>query len=129
MLIPLLVIGAGAAAAWYFKFKNKSKTLTPKHAAVLQKALENKDPSKLAEAAEVFKSQGYVKEADLLKKRANLRNLPQATKKARRDALKKGLTLKDPTKVRLLADEFEKEGASGSAARLRQYADALTVTS
>jgi hypothetical protein len=51
--------------------------------------------------------------------------LPEATKAARRQVVAQLLTSNDPQKVRLAADAFEAESATGTAETLRDYAVGL----
>lgn len=122
--IPALVLGLGSLAA--YKVWKKKHRMTPERKKVYEAALKSlKDPAKLRELATAFRKEGLKEEADLLDKRAALRELPSDVKEGRREAFKKGMTSKDAAGIEKLAKEFEKEGATGAAAALREYAAGL----
>jgi hypothetical protein len=127
MPLPLLPLGVAAlagAAAW--KVRKKKTGLTPEREAVYVAALRTlKDPVGLRKLAEAFGKEGLLAERDLLLKRAALRDLPPETKKARREAFKKGMKSQDAAGIEALAKAFESQGASGAAATLREYAEGL----
>jgi predicted negative regulator of RcsB-dependent stress response len=124
VVIPALVVGLGGLAAW--KVWKKKHRMTPERKKVYEAALKSlKDPVKLRELATAFDKENLKEEAELLRKRAALRELPADVKAGRRDAFKKGMASKDPTGIETLAKEFEKEGATGAAAALREYAAGL----
>lgn len=128
MAIPLIWWGLGALAAGAAYKKHKSKKMSAEHELIFKNALQSlKDPAKLKELADAFEKEGLHDAAQLLRKRAILRELPPELKKARREALRKGLSSNDPKEVNELADAFEKEGATGAANDLRAYAKALTT--
>jgi hypothetical protein len=127
-MIPLVIpIGVGVligAAAWATR-KPKGE-MTPERTIVYDTALKTvKDPEKLKILSEAFRKEGLTAQADLLQKRATLRELPPDVKEARRAAFRKGMASTDPKAVNELADAFEKEGASGAADALRKYASGL----
>lgn len=128
LLLPVSIVALGGAA-WYAHTR-RDKAVTPQVAAerqaVFQSALDNvKDPIKLREIAKTFREQGLNAEADLLEKRAALRELPQDVKDGRREAFKKGMASSNPTEIRALANLFEQEGATGAAKALRDVAAGL----
>lgn len=126
--VPLAIVGLATGVGVVRHHNKKKHKLTPEQEKVYSQALKTlKDPVKLKALADKFAAQGFTHEADMLRKRAGLRALPVETKKARRAAFKKALTSKDPTKVHALADLFHKEGAVGSATRLREYAKGLIL--
>jgi hypothetical protein len=124
-LIPVAVIGLGVTAA-YKVYKKRNQGMTPERRKVYESALNTlKDPEKLRVLGAAFKREGLTEEATMLNKRAKLRELPPDVKAGRRDAFKKGMTLKNPINIEKLAVTFEKEGATGAAAALRKYAGGL----
>lgn len=131
MLPYLLLIGGLAAGGYYAKTQSEKNVpakgeLTPERQVIFETALnEVKDSAKLRALAKVFREQGLVKEADILDKRATLRDLPSDVKEARRDVFRKGMDSKDHVAVDNLAAAFEKEGATGAADALRKHAAAL----
>ena len=131
-LLPVTVVGLAAAAgvvAHKRAKKKRKKGMSPDQEKIYSAALQNlKDPAKLIELADKYADQGFKHEAEMLRKRAKLRQLPPDVKKQRKEAFRKGLKLQDPDKVQKLADLFEKEGATGSADALRKYAKGLPIT-
>ena len=131
MALPLLplAIATLVGGAFYASKPKESPgkgVVTPERALIFETALnEMKDADKLRKLAKVFRDEGLPAQAELLEKRAKLRELPPEVKEARRAAYKKGMASQDPVAVRSLADTFDKEGATGAAASLRKYADSL----
>lgn len=100
--------------------------LTPERQAVYEVALAKvMEPQKLEETARLFELQGLPAQADMLRKRARVRNLPPAQKKARREAYRKAINSADVEGVREMASAFAGEGCSGAALSLYEYADGL----
>lgn len=126
IVLPLVLLGAAGGAGYFRYRKKKQKKLTPDQEKIYSQALKSmEDPSKLNALAEKFEELGYKHQAEMLRKRAKLRALPPDVKAKRKKAFKDGMKLTDPLKVKQLADLFEKEGAVGSADKLRQYAKGL----
>lgn len=124
-LLPATVAVVAALAAWRYKRK---RGMTPQRRIIYESALKLvKDPAELRELAKTFASEGLRAEADMLNKRAALRELPESVKIARRQAFKDGMASKNPVAVGKLADAFEKQGAVGAAANLRKYAAGLVA--
>ena len=125
-IIPVAVAALAGTTAIVAVKRSKKKGMTPERKKVYIAALNSlKDPVKLRQLADAFEKEGLTKEAAMLRKRAKLRELPPKTKKARRAAYRKGLKSKDPLAVRKLASAFRREGATGAAASLQKYAQAL----
>jgi hypothetical protein len=123
-LIPLAVVALAGTAV--YKVHKRKSGLTPERKKVFDAALENlKEPEKLRTLATSFENEGLKNHADMLRKRAALRELPAATKDARRVVFKKAMASKDPAAVQKIAEAFHKEGATGAAANLRKYASGL----
>lgn len=123
-IFGLAVLGASKA---HKAFKNKGK-LTQEREDIFNSAMRMlEDPEKLRGLADAYEKEGLRAHADLLRKRAALRELPPEVKKARGDAYRKGMNSTDEVKVRKLADLFEAQGAVGAANKLREHADALSV--
>lgn len=131
-MLWLLPVAGGAliAGAAVRHHRKTHKKLTPDEEKVYTKAYQNlKDPKSLLALADKFQQNGHAHEADMLRKRAKLRNLPPETKKARRAAFKTALKSTDKQGVLHLADLFHKEGAVGAATKLREYAKGLISSS
>lgn len=127
-LLP--VVGAGVAGlaglAWHRRRKSSPGQMTPEREKVFQTALnETRDPSKLRQLATVFDNLKLKPAADALRKRANLRELPDEVKAARREVMEKALASDDKNKVQKVAVAFEGEGATATAQRLYQHAESL----
>jgi len=128
MIIPIIIASLAGLAFWKASSdKTPEKgTITPDRQAIFEAALNDlKDPAKLRAMAQVYRREGLEAYADLLEKRAALRELPDDVKDARKDAFQKGMSSDDPAAVAKLATAFEKEGATGAATALRKYADGL----
>lgn len=130
-MLPLLPIGilmlsGGALIAANKRDAATKSEMTPARQHLFETALnEVKEPEKLRALAKAFRDQGLTVPADLLEKRAKLRELPPNIKAERRDVFRKGMSSKDPNAVRRLAEAFDREGATGAANALRKYADQL----
>ena len=126
-MIPLVywLIGGLAGGAYYMQRKRKHG-MTPERAIVYETALRTvKDPTKLRALATAFRKEGLNSQADMLEKRAKLRELPPDLKAKRQQAYRDGMKSTDPDKVETLAAAFESEGATGAADSLRKYAKGL----
>lgn len=124
-LVPLLVGGLLTAAVVSRKNSAKGK-MTPERTIVYETALSKlKDPDKLRQLADTFEGEDLRPQAEVLRLRANLRELPQEVKQARREVIKKALQCKDPEKVRAIALAFRMQGAVGTADKLDAYANGL----
>jgi hypothetical protein len=84
-----------------------------------------KDPAKLRALADAFEREKLYPQAQLLRQRAALRELPPEIKSARRQVWRKAMVSKDKRAVLALADAYEKEGCTTAAQRLRTYASGL----
>lgn len=127
--LPLILLGL-VAGGYYAKTQADKVPpkgeLTPERQVIFETALnEVKEPVKLRALAKAFREQGLTKEADILEKRAALRDLPSDVKEARRDAYRKGMESRDPIAIDNLAAAFDKEGATGASAALRKQAEAV----
>lgn len=122
--IPTVVILLTGVA--YLKRRPQAE-MTEEQTKIYKAALSGalKDPVKLRKLADAFASQGFMPQARLLRQRAALRELPEATKVKRRQCFRDALKSKNRTGVLKLADAYEKEGCTSAAARLRDYASGL----
>ncbi len=122
ILLPLAALGGAA----YFHKKSRHSCMTPARQQVYEAALKDlKDPVKLKSLADEFDKEGCAKEANMLRKRANLRELPLAQQKARRQVFKTAIKSTNINGVEAVASAFEGEGATGAAEALRIHAAAL----
>ncbi len=126
-LIPLVVGGLAITAA--YKVHRRSDAMTPERQKLFDAAIQSlPDPDKLRKLAAVFAEQGLHKHADLLNKRAALRELPKETQEARKTVFRKAMSLTDPVKVEQAATVFHGEGCIGAASCLNLYAQGLRAT-
>ena len=122
--IPAIVVGSGLYYG-YGEFK-KWRANTPERKAVYQKAMNSPtDPNELRALAAQFEQAGLKKQADMLRKRAALREAPNEIKAARQAAFKKAMNSNDPNAIDVMADAHEKVGAEGAAQALRMQAATL----
>jgi hypothetical protein len=127
-------IGAGIGFLGGKRFGHEN-AMTPERKRIFEEALRSlKDPIQLRKLADVYESEGLPEEADLLRKRAMLRELPAdqkaERKKAFREAMKVGKDGSEVTPEKIqtiekLAAAFYSQGATGNAAALRQHAAGL----
>lgn len=123
-LVPALIVGlmAGGAAVAV----KRRKRLSVEHKLIFESAMTTlKDGDDLRALADVFEKEGYKDQAEMLRGRAKLRELPPDVKQQRRDIFYEALGATDPVYINKIADAFEKEHATGAAAKLREYADGL----
>ena len=117
------LLGGGLANA---SPKKPSGEMTPKRKVVYENAMATiKDAKELRDLADVFEKEGLHGQAEMLRKRAGLRELPEATKVARRDAYRRALTSDIPEGIDEVAAAFEEQGAIDAAASLRTHASAV----
>ena len=127
MLIPLLIAGLAAGAA-YKVTTSKKGIMTPQRRMIFNAALTKQPPlpsDQLRALATTFDDEGLPAYADVLRKRADIRDLPPEKKEARQAAVKKALSSNDSVAVRAMAGAFDSEGATFTAQKLRDYADGL----
>lgn len=84
-----------------------------------------KDPTKLRKLSDAFAGEGFIPQAKLLRQRAALRELPEATKHRRRQVFRDALKSKSKAGVLEVARAYESEGCTAAASRLREYASGL----
>lgn len=129
-LLPIVVVCLGAAA--YHKTSSQKGpgkgVLTPERQHFFEVAIkECKDPEKLRIFAKKYREQGLPMHAEMLEKRANLRAIPNDKKKERRAIFKRAMKSTDINAIRNLANAYEREGCTGAARELREYAASLPV--
>lgn len=109
---------------WLFKKKGQ---MTAARQEVYDQAMASlADPAKLRTLANAFQKEGLTYEATMLRKRAALRELPPDVKKGRQEVYKQALRSTDKEAIAKVANAFEREGALGSAQKLREYLAGLT---
>ena len=124
MLIPLIVLGT--SAFYGHKAYKVHKAFTPERKALYSKLMNSpSDPTALRSAADSFQAAGLTKQADMLRKRAALREAPESLKAARREVFKKAMGSNDPSAIEAVAKAHEDVGAEGAAQALRVQAETL----
>jgi hypothetical protein len=123
LLLPVAV-AILAGTAYVMAKKPEPGVMNPNRQSILDTALTSKDvePAQLRALAKVFADNGLPLQADLLEKRAKLRELPPDVKEARKAAFRAAMESTNPAAIRFVADAFETEGATGAAAALRKRA-------
>ena len=136
MPLPLIPIAiAGLATAAYGAHKSRSPKpvsaqVAAERAVIYDTAINTcKDSTKLRTLANVFEQVGCDTEAGMLRKRAALIDAPSELKKARRDALAKGLASNNKQGVLKLAEAYDEIGATSAAAKLREHASTIVEQS
>lgn len=128
-MIPLIWVGGlalGALSAWQGKKHLDKRKYTPERRMVFETAMEKvKDAQKLNGLADQYEAVGLKPQAILLRKRAQLRALPDSVKQARRATMAKALQSKDVPKLLQFADALDSETAYANAAKIRAYVKTL----
>jgi len=129
-LVPILIgIGTGSVAGIALRNNRKRnpRGMTPERQQIYEAALTSlKDPDKLRELADAFHGEECYPQADLLRKRAALKELPDEEKKKNSVRFKEAMASKDPAFVERVAKEHEQRGATSAAFNLRRYAKGLS---
>lgn len=128
-LIPLAVAALAGTSWWVSKKRGADYgVMTPQRQVVYDAALKTiNDPNQMRSLAKAFREQGLTPQADVLEKRAKLKELPVDVKAARRDVFKKAMSSQNPDAVEAVAASFEGEAAHGVAHKLRTYARGLRL--
>lgn len=123
LLIPAVAILGGLAL---FMAKKPPAKMTMERQMLFQKIINSeRDPSKLRGYANEFRKDGLSIQAEVLEKRAKLRELSPEVKAQRKAAFKKAMSSTDKASVLKMAGIYENDGAIGAAAKLRDYAKGL----
>lgn len=129
LLLPILAASLGGAAFLAAKKHGENiPTMDPQRQMLYQKLLrdpEYKDPVILRQYADEFARAGLKPQAELLRKRAALREMPQPVKEQQRQIYRKAMKSKNPAAILNVADHFETMGATGAAESLRNYANGI----
>lgn len=84
-----------------------------------------KTPEELREMAVVLDGQGHTLEAEMLRGRAALRELPAEVREQRKEIYRRAMASDDVEEIREFAGVFDAAQAFSSAQSLRQHADAV----
>jgi hypothetical protein len=102
--------------------------LTPERAVVYREAIKTVlDPAKLRKLAVDYRNAGLTPQADMLDKRARLRELPKDVKLARAAIFRRAMASTDKAGILRVANAYEADGATGAADHLRDHAATLGV--
>jgi hypothetical protein len=100
--------------------------MTGKRRQIYESALVTlKQPEKLRSLAAAFEGEGLIAEADLLRKRASIKELPKSKREERRAIFRRAIQSSNIPAIRAVADEFRAAGCTGAAANLYAHADSL----
>ena len=100
--------------------------MTPKRSIIYKAAITStKDPDELRRLADAFEAENLKPWAEMLRKRAALRELPPDIREARKNVYRKALCSDSPEEIETAAKLFENEGAADAAKGLRDHADAV----
>jgi len=126
-LLPYAIMGLAAGALVTDTTRKREKgVLTPERKIVFETAINDvKDVDKLRALAKAFRDEGLPHHADFLEKRARLRQLPPETKAARKEVFRKAMASDNPQAIMGVAAAYERDGATGAANALREYARSL----
>lgn len=134
-LIPLAIVGMGVLALRSRAKQDSSYAgqyhgiLTPERTEVYNTAMNKcKDPAALNAIAGEFEKQGLHGHAIMLRKRANIPNLPPEQVQAYRQAYQSAIKSNDSVGVKRVAAAFHGEGMTGSAEALYKYAAGIDLT-
>lgn len=127
VVIPaVLVVGLGGIS--YFR-NRRHGTMTAKKQELFNHGMSKVfNPEQIRNLAKQFRQWGLTAQAELLTKRARIRELPDDVRKARREAYHRAASSKNKAAVLNVAQAFEREGCIGAAADLRKYAAGLSDT-
>jgi hypothetical protein len=128
---PVLPVAVAALAglAWYRASHSTYGKMTPERQIIYETAFKTlKDGKALRTLAGEFDKEGLGSFGDMLRKRAALREMPEETRLARREAFKKGMNSTNAAAIENLAQAFISEGAIGSAEKLRAHIASLSTS-
>jgi hypothetical protein len=119
-LWPALIIAGVGGAWWKLHSASPPEQISDKAQAVCDAALQSlTDPTKLRMLAAAYTKAGFLGQAELLNKRANLFSQPADVKAFYTDLFKKAMASTKPDVILKTADHFESIGAFGVAGQLR----------
>ncbi len=127
MIVPIVVLGLAGGAA--YKVHKRKKGMTPERQALFQGAMNSlPDPDKIRALADKFHGEGFPAQAEMLRKRAKLRELSPEIQEQRREVFRKGMRCTDADKIEKFAAVYEQEGCAGAAACLQLYAQGIRAS-
>jgi hypothetical protein len=133
IVLPALALAVTGLAV--FKAAKKKK-LTPEQLKIYRAALGEepgttglKTSAQLRELSRAFRAQGFKEQADMLEKRAVIKDIPDEVKAQYRNIFRVALDSLDRAAVLKVANEFEKSGRTGVSNVLRNHAATLDLVS
>jgi len=122
MLIPVVAgVAVLSGLAWFQSRRVKKGELTPEREKVFVSAMASmKDTAQLRGLADKYQQMGLPHEAEMLRKRAALRDLPKEIADKRHEAFKKAMSSTNKEALAAFAGALESEGAIGAAEKVRQ---------
>jgi hypothetical protein len=101
-------------------------TMTARRKVIYTKAMESvQDSTELRKLADAFAGEGLREEATMLRKRADLRSLPEDRREKRRIFFRKAMACDNPAIILEVAEAFQREGAYDAAKSLKEHAEAV----
>ena len=118
-------IGGLVGLSWWKRSQNQ-RGMTAERRVLLDTLINTpQTPATLKTMADAYEKEGLKSEAATLRKKAALRELPDDVKERRKQVFRDAMKSSDPAAVLSVAAAFEKEGYTGNAAALREYAASL----
>lgn len=123
--VPVIIILLGCGA--YLRRDKEKGVMTPERTKIFNAALAGgmQDPDNLDKLAATFAGQGLKEQAELLRRRATLKRLPNEIKLARRNVWRKAIKSKNKSAMQRLAAAYDHEGCTCAAMRLREIASGI----
>lgn len=125
-LIPAALLGG---TAFVVASKKKPAVMTPDREMLYQRLLRDPvmsmDPAVLRQNAKLFRDDRFFPQADMLERRASIRELPQPQKEELRVIYRQAMSSNNSAAILNVADNFEAMGAINAAEDLRAYAHGL----
>lgn len=121
-LVPIAILAlTGVAAFVQYNRKDKSRGMTANEFKIFEALMNSTDdPAKLRIMSRAFEAEGFKEEAQLLLKRASLRELPAEEKAKRKEIFRKALRSDNIDALKLYADGLHEEGATGAEQAIRK---------
>lgn len=129
-MLPVVAIGIGllGGGAWYAQSKRQknAQPMTAEKRFIYESAINSTlTPEQYRALAKGFRTEGFKVEADMLEKRAALREAPKELAAERRDIYRRAMNSVNVPGILKVADAFDSIGATGAAASLRERVAAI----
>ncbi len=120
--MTLLLVGAGAVAFRELNRKDYGILTASRDERYRTAMAECHDPQSLLAESRLFADHGLKAQAAMLKRRAEWRSRPDATKKAHEEVFQKAMRSRNIPAILEVADSFENWTATKKASALREHA-------